>query len=125
MKRFFLPVLLMLSLGSCALLAPPVAPAPPVTDPGSAAVSLTPAEGYKIARFDAGKLDAPTVKLTLSGTGLAVNDASCKATGGKLVCDIGTVKAGAGYVLPARGVVKVEADYTRPGDPTVYKLATD
>lgn len=77
-----------------------------------------------MVRFDAGKLDA-TVKLTLSGTGLAVNDASCKATGGKLVCEIGPVKAGAGYVLPARGVAKVEAEYTRPGDPTVYKLATD
>lgn len=125
MKRFFLPVLLMLSLGSCALLAPPAAPAPPVTDPGGAALSLKAAEGYKVVRFDAGKLDAQTVKLTLSGTGLAVNDATCTATGGKLVCKIGTIKADAGYVLPARGVAKVEAEYTRPGDPTVYKLAAD
>ncbi|GGO41748.1 hypothetical protein [Deinococcus humi] len=76
-------------------------------------------------RFEAGKLDASSVKLTLSGVGLAVNDARCAAAEGKLVCQIGTVKAGAGYVLPARGVLVVEAEYSRPDGPTVYRLATD
>lgn len=120
MKRVLLACALLLS--GCAVLAPS---ATTTADPGGAALSLKPMNDYKIVRFDAGTLPAQDVVLTLSGVKLSVNDPTCKATESQLVCKVGNVIAQTGYVLPARGVAVVEAEYKRRDSATVYKLATD
>lgn len=119
MKRLLL-VGLTLALTACT----PSLSGPGAADPGAATLTLTAAQGYKVVRFDAGKTDAQTVRLTLSGVGLAVNDPTCRASGAQLVCEVSTVPAGQSYVLPARGALVVEAEYGR-ADGKRYNLATD
>lgn len=121
MKRLIFAASLLLALGSCAVLAPVTTTA----DPGGAVLSLKSMNDYKIVRFDAWTLPAQDGVLTLSGIKLSVNDLTYTAVENQLVCKIGNVTAQTGYVLPARGVVVVEAEYKRPDSVTVYKLITD
>lgn len=101
----------------------PLVAAPPA-DPGAATLTVTNTAAYQVVNFGAGKVDATEVKLTLSGVNLAVNDPSCLPVDAQLVCGIGTVAAGRTYVLPARGVLVVQAEFRR-ADGKIYKLSTD
>lgn len=117
MKRLLL--LASLALAGCAPLV-----AAPAVDPGTGTLTITKAAAYQVVSFGSGTQDATGVKLTLSGVNLAVNDPTCLPVQAQLVCGIGTVGAGRTYVLPARGVLVVQAEYQRP-DGRTYTLAAD
>ncbi|UQN08624.1 hypothetical protein [Deinococcus sp. QL22] len=95
------------------------------SDSGQATLTLTDVEGFKTVAFAAGKQAADQVVLTLTGLNLAVNDPTCFSNASaQLVCAVGGLPEGRTYVLPARGVLMVEAEYRRQ-DGKTYTLATD
>ncbi|MFB9994930.1 hypothetical protein ACFFLM_23550 [Deinococcus oregonensis] len=90
------------------------------TDPGSAKLTLTQADGYKLVTFSSGTQPAESPGFTL-----AVNDPSCTANANRqLICRMATLPEHRTYGLPARGVLVVEVSSGRP-DGKRYMLEMD
>lgn len=121
MKRILVSVTLGVLLAGCTL----VQPAP--RDPAGATLAITPvvdASGpYSSIRFSQGSAPALDAVLTLEGSSLSVNAPEvCKVTGSSITCQLPAFPVGSTYYIPARGVTKVTARYSRANDPTRYKL---
>lgn len=93
-------------------------------DPGGARLTVTRGEAFDTLRFETGTQAVQAATLTLTGRDLRVNDPNCAAQDGQIVCRLGARPAGRGYVLPVRGMLIAEAEFTRP-DGRSYTLITE
>jgi len=121
MRRWMLAAGCLLGLASCAPSITPNTPPAALIDSGGADLRLDVQGAAQVISFKAGTLDALSTTLTLSGDGLAVNDKNCVASGRQIVCALPTVPATRTYVLPSRGVTRVQASYSR-ADGKTYTL---
>jgi hypothetical protein len=116
-------VLLALLTLAAAACAPNAAP----RDPASAGLSIVPSSSYSTVRFAAGTADAFNVQLEVYGVGVRVNAPTlCRLeNAGKVVCQIGTLKTGTVFNLPASGsALAARAQFKRGIGDTVYTLQT-
>lgn len=90
-------------------------------DPGGARLAVTRGEAFDTLRFEVGMQPVQAATLTLTGRDLRVNDPHCAAQAGQIVCTLGARPAGRAYVLPVRGLLIAEAEFTRP-DGQVHHL---
>ena len=100
-------------------------PTRPLPDPAGATLNLSPnADGYQVVQFRSGAAEVRGLTITLYGSGLSVNSTACSAFEGAIRCYWSRLPARHSLLLPARGVVSVDAQYDRDDGGYLLQLRT-